>query len=190
MGRGVKHVLDAAVLDLVSERIRNVNPDDRFLEMFIPLLEREMQDSDRNKKYYFRTEYAILLLSALSGFIGVLSTGQLFLDKIEVALGVLASLISFTITCLIGIRALRQRRETWLRHRNCLNACCMECYRYANRTEPYPEYIIDVKDEGQQVNEERRKHELEQLQKFKSRLLDLFAQNSQRFLDNMSEKRV
>lgn len=175
-------VLSDALKGQLQRRIHNVDPEDNFLDSICGVFCIEKGQSDQNKNKYFGAETAILILNGLVTLISAISSGSNWDVKVISALGMITAVLSGSTTILIGLKGLRQWRETWLRHRNCLNLFYLECYQYAYCVGIYAEY--NAKQNAIKL-EEAEEYERQMLHKFKTAVITILSENNLEFMANM-----
>lgn len=181
--------LEKVLIENLSEhiciRIHKINPEDNFMEDICPLLHTELEKSHKNKNSYFISEITILLCSGFSGFFSALGANEVFYKELQAVFGIIASILSASITFLIGIRGLKKWQETWLRHRGYLNKCYEECYFYANNIGKYKSYQPAEYETQDSIFQHTKQYEKEQLDIFKEAIISILIQNNQTFMKNM-----
>lgn len=197
MGRKKNKPTDISSDDGISDELKiqlikrmyKVDPEDGFIACLIPTLNREIENSNRNKKLYFLSEEVILFFTGLSGLASALGTNKLFGETVSTVLVLGASITSFASTFLIGLRGIRKWQETWLRHRQFLNLCNVEIRKYADGVSPYERYKKDSSKTEQENSEQESLHEMQKLQDLKEFVYNLIEQNNMKFLNNMEQKK-
>lgn len=178
-------VLNEEIEKKVLERIYAVDANDNFLNGIISAFEKEKTESDRNKKWHFLIETIVLVLSAFTTLLSAIGSGVNWPVPVGNIFGIVSAVISAAITCLIGIRGLRQWQETWLRHRKCLNQFYIECYNYAYKIGKYIAYDRSAAIPDEIRNEERLAYEERMFNDYKETVVGILVHNQEEFMKNM-----
>lgn len=146
-----------------------------LLEVHLSNIDKEGDESERNKKKYFRNEKMVCFLAFLSGAAGsVLSLWTFETNEVKLAVGIklglslLSVFSSFAIIALGNLKNTDKNWETWLRHRIYVNKCLDECMEFADHVGKYEK--LDTAE----ANQILLKH-----------LVDYQKENNNKFAENM-----
>lgn len=186
--RKSKTFFDDKLKTEIAKRSVEVAPDSEFLNIMIELFSSEEKDASKNKRYYFKIEMLVLIFSSLSGLLSAFAVVGIWSEIGEIVMGMLSAAISAASACLIGIKGLCQYRETWLRHRKCVNEFLEECRLYAGYLGEYEAYRDDPNLETAENRKKKQIHEEDKWFMFKTKLVKIQSQSNQEFISNMNKK--
>ena len=154
-----------------------------YMESILVLIDKQKKDSDRNKKQWKRTEYAIIICSA--GLI-MLNTFAATIDKGAFLINIFAAIVAAILSIINGIKTNREYKETWLRHSIYISKLYMECQYFATRSGGYKRLKDDCKDGGDELDKEKCAKLL--IEEFQARTTEIMQENYDTFFSNMNKQ--
>lgn len=154
-----------------------------YMNSIIKIIENEKKNSQRNKKQWKKTEYAIIICSA--GLI-MLNTFAATIDKAAFLINIFAAIVAAMLSIINGIKTNREYKETWLRHSIYISKLYMECQYFATRSGEYKRLKDECKDDSDGLNEEKCAKLL--IEEFQARTTEIMQENYDTFFSNMNKQ--
>ena len=162
-----------------------LNETESFIDFMITKFTHEDNKAIKNRNLYFHSELAVLVLTASATVFNLICAYA----KDSIAgdwFGILATVVTASVTVILGCRSIKGYMEAWLRHRNYVQQFQEVCHSYAYGCGEYGYY------EGAPVlrrdSQAAIDYEAAMYNKFKNTVAALIEDRHTEFKENMSRR--